>query len=483
MMIILKLFLLLLTSTVVADFPAPLDVVDLDLPPRERWVPAYKNALKRHGSWEYTGAPVFEFLNNFGTPEEWQQRNKTFVDIGMKVIGEEAVLESAGLADFVNTPDINANITIGALVFLQMFYELAMECTGVLAQTSHGTLHGRNMDIGLEVHNITSQVTWIKNGTKLFTSTQFLGYNGVHTGMRLRSKAGEGWSVQANERVTLVPGPYVGYKAASALMTVTSFALGATPVGQYLRQALTEHSTFNTAIPYLETEHLASPMYIILGGADNGQGMVLTRDRKGISRSNQFGGIIQQQFQGDKGPSWHFSEINNTTAPQFQYQSRCQTNWDPWVVETDAECLINMSNYPKWKTKLCDTMLRFGYNDSTCTDLCRLYSDGRKEGGTADLKWRLAAGKEANVDMIHSIMSNKTSRVLNGDTKITSVMNSRTEYYSTIVRQWNSEEEAAVKKQRRKDRDDLIQAGQIMVNVMLNWKDVTLLGKASLATT
>ena len=64
MMIILKLFLLLLTSTVVADFPAPLDVVDLDLPPRERWVPAYKNALKRHGSWEYTGAPVFEFLNN-----------------------------------------------------------------------------------------------------------------------------------------------------------------------------------------------------------------------------------------------------------------------------------------------------------------------------------------------------------------------------------------------------------------------------------
>ena len=225
-----------------------------------------------------------------------------------------------------------------------MFYELAMECSAVLAQTPAGTLHGRNLDIGLEVHNITAQVTWRKGGKDLFTSTQFLGYTGVHTGMRLRdasraaadSRRGRGsdggWSVQANERVTLVPGPFIGYKAASALLTVSSFGLGATPVGQYLRRALTEHATFDAAMPFLESTHLASPMYIIVGGADKGQGAVLTRDRKGVSRSNQFGWPIEEKFQGRAGPAWRFDTIAApAAAPASAFQARCHTNWDFWM--------------------------------------------------------------------------------------------------------------------------------------------------------
>ena len=64
---------------------------------------------------------------------------------------------------------------------------------------------------------------------------------------------------------------------------------GATPVGLYLRDALLSHPTLDTVLPYLERTHLASPMYLIIGGANDGKGMVLTRDRDGLATLDNFG--------------------------------------------------------------------------------------------------------------------------------------------------------------------------------------------------
>ena len=169
------LLLVLLVHGSEADFAAPSFTVDLDSPPRTRWTHVFEGFLKIHKKWAWTGGPAFAYLNHFGTPDQWYERNETLVKAGMKVLGEESVLESAGLVDYVNDPKINANITLGALCFFQMFYELAMQCTGVLAETAQGTIHGRNLDIGLEVHNITGQITFRRNGTDLFTASQFLG--------------------------------------------------------------------------------------------------------------------------------------------------------------------------------------------------------------------------------------------------------------------------------------------------------------------
>ena len=65
------------------------------------------------------------------------------------------------------------------------------------------------------------------------TSTQYLGYVGVHTGMSTH-----GWSVQANERVVLAPGPGIGYDKAILLLTAAAFLEGHKPVGWFLRHAL-----------------------------------------------------------------------------------------------------------------------------------------------------------------------------------------------------------------------------------------------------
>ena len=116
-------------------------------------------------------------------------------------------------------------------------------------------------DIGLPVQNITTQVNWKKHrgGKTIVTSTQFLGYLGIHTGNNNNNnnnptsfcntkqqnikhhnvgmRAG-GWSVQANERVVLSPGPIIGYQPAILLETVSAFLEGHEPVGKFLRETL-----------------------------------------------------------------------------------------------------------------------------------------------------------------------------------------------------------------------------------------------------
>merc|ERR1719231_1220069 len=108
-----------------------------------------------------------------------------------------------------------------------------MECTGILARDATGKVwHGRNMDVGLPVPNITAQVTWVRNAQELLVTTQYLGYTGVHTGMRRG-----GWSVQANERVVLEFGPW-GYQYSTLLSDAVALVEHHRPVGYFLRESL-----------------------------------------------------------------------------------------------------------------------------------------------------------------------------------------------------------------------------------------------------
>lgn len=75
--------------------------------------------------------------------------------------------------------------------------------------------------VGLPVQNLTAQVVWKRHGKAVLTTTQYVGYIGVHTGMR-----NDGWTVQANERVVLTPGPVIGYDKAILIDTAAAFLEG-----------------------------------------------------------------------------------------------------------------------------------------------------------------------------------------------------------------------------------------------------------------
>lgn len=199
---------------------------------------------------------MFDFIDTVFPTAVWREHDEELQRVATLIIGEEEAEELAGIVDAIKT-HTGHDIPLSELEFLQIFYEVLMECTGVLARDDKGGIyHGRNMDfVSFPLANVTAQVNWLKNGRPLFASTQYLGYAGVHTGMRIG-----GWSVQANERIVLAPGPKIGFQKGILLETVTAFLEGHQPIGKTLRGALTNASTFEEALPLLEHIPLASPV-------------------------------------------------------------------------------------------------------------------------------------------------------------------------------------------------------------------------------
>lgn len=64
-----------------------------------------------------------------------------------------------------------------------------------------------------------------------------------------------------------------------------------------------------------------------------------------------------------------------------------QTNWDPWINETQAQCIDCMAAFTPAQEELCEDYIRAFYGDKgKCDDLCQLYSDGRAEAATASME-------------------------------------------------------------------------------------------------
>ena len=118
-------------------FPAPRLNVSLDLPPSERWIPVLEALAERHGTWHYTGEAVFNYLHQFMSEDQWHRHNETLSLIGRHLLGEEIYEETRSIVTFANQPKFNANVTVGAACFFQIFYEIAMECTGESTATSN----------------------------------------------------------------------------------------------------------------------------------------------------------------------------------------------------------------------------------------------------------------------------------------------------------------------------------------------------------
>ena len=91
-----------------------------------------------------------------------------------------------------------------------------------------------------------------------------------------------------------------------------------------------------------------------------------------------------------------------------------------------------------------------------------------------DLAARMnAADQRATPEMVHAIMSNTTSRILNGITAFTSVMNSATGYYNTTVRATAGATAATpgavppTPQQQKSWEEGLVEAGRAMLQALL----------------
>ncbi|XP_033635772.1 N-acylethanolamine-hydrolyzing acid amidase-like [Asterias rubens] len=238
----------------------PRYVLNLDLPEEDRWQPILK-----HWDAELYRKYVESMLSKYSSNETAAL---------MEVIGEEIekYLPSPYAGEIRGIAK-HFKLKVGEMVFVNIFYDVSVGCTSIVAQDSQGSIwHGRNMDYSNSptLRNLSVIVDFQSNGKTLYTSTTFLGQTGTFTGQRP-----DAFTVSFNQRNqgTLVDDIIQIFKALVNDRTVfTSFQI---------RDVLSRKDTvsFEPALQRLANVPQTAPNYFIIGGMQPEEGAVVTKGR------------------------------------------------------------------------------------------------------------------------------------------------------------------------------------------------------------
>jgi hypothetical protein len=110
-------------------------------------------------------------------------------------------------------------------------------------------------------------VEFVRNQNVVFTATTWVGFVGMFTGMTNNLK--DGFSLSLNYRWC------DGY----SIWTFFSFLFQYEPIEFVLRNLLEKGVNFNEALKTLRTTPILSPCYLVLTGCNEGEGILITRDR------------------------------------------------------------------------------------------------------------------------------------------------------------------------------------------------------------
>ncbi|XP_066566990.1 N-acylethanolamine-hydrolyzing acid amidase [Amia ocellicauda] len=240
------------------DFSPPQFNISLDLPPEERWLSIAdhydKDYLKKYAEaiiekfipkWVHKAiSPVVESLENYmPQPYAGEMRGAS------KGFG-------CSLAD---------------VIVLNLAYEITAFCTSIVAQDINGNLyHARNMDYPFPaiLRNMTMDILYVRNGQVAYRGTTFAGYVGIWTGQ----SPGK-FTISGDERSQ-------GFWWENA---VAAFLMKNTPASWLMRNTLEEAEDFQEAVLRLSKVPLISDVYYIVAGVNPGEGVVVTRNRRGAA--------------------------------------------------------------------------------------------------------------------------------------------------------------------------------------------------------
>lgn len=283
---------------------APTFVINLDLPPSERWKElslAKKDEVYRiHVAFKdliggILGGRLLQLVDD-AMPDLLETLPWPFNE------------EMKALSDITGLP-------LGEVVLYNVFYEFFTVCTSIVAEDESGNLfHARNLDFGLFLGWDSANHTWAmteilrptvvtldfqRSGETVFKAAGFAGYLGVLTGVKKGS-----FSLTVNERFKL-NGGYIG---------IIEWLLGDRSqhwVGFLTRQLMENETSYDAAKKTLSSTRLLAPVYFILGGKDSGQAAIITRDRDSDKAD-----VLELSDTVDK---WFLLQTNydHWTAPPF----------------------------------------------------------------------------------------------------------------------------------------------------------------------
>ena len=163
----------------------------------------------------------------------------------------------------------HSGIPLPELVLANLVYELTAFCTSIVAVNNTGSIiHGRNLDYELadDLKELVIDVDFKRNGNTVYTGTTFAGYIGLLTAQKPNTV-----TVTLNQR-----------NEGNPLENILELLLnGSTLAGLAIRELLDSPDvSFLTAVHHLAYEaKFISPCYLVLGGVNGSEGVVITRGR------------------------------------------------------------------------------------------------------------------------------------------------------------------------------------------------------------
>ena len=190
-----------------------------------------------------------------------------------KYTQSEKYEEMMGIVDAIDSPDI----TIGRVVLLNSLYELESWCTSIIVQQTDGKIiHSRNLDFDNPdgMRKITYRANFVSKGEKVYDAVMFAGVTGVYTGMKKGA-----FSISENQR-------FPHEKDRGAIENLLMMFSGYKEISWVIRETFSLCDDYDCAYDHLKNTEINALGYIILAGTKPGEGVIISRNRKGAAHED-----------------------------------------------------------------------------------------------------------------------------------------------------------------------------------------------------
>jgi hypothetical protein len=270
-------------------------VVNLDLPPRERWkkVIAEKvDALKAL-------LDIIEVAFKLSQPKVTRE----LVDASMAGIENEYLEEMRGIAEA-------ANVSVSDVMMANMYYEisgvadtpldLSKSCTSIVTQNANKTIYfGRNQDYPPPFTLVMIHAVFEKGGVMQYEGTTFAGTIGLATAM-----VPKGWAASINARGNPKKGTAKGIDEA-----IAAAQRGASIFPIFIRKTMDSIGPhYNEAVLFMRANEMIMSGFIIMGGSHAGEGAILTKNAtSGLEGTDVFSIFSEPS---PAGGAWYVVQTN-----------------------------------------------------------------------------------------------------------------------------------------------------------------------------
>jgi acid ceramidase len=310
----LLLILIFLPSIYSCNNDLPHYIINLDLPPEERWahiIPNYNETILEVINTAYEELPwIFSGTIKYLAKTYFDQIPADIGDYGKEMIGISN----------------HSGINLYEVVLYNIFYEVFSLCTSVVTDNEHHDtiIHARNLDFGVLMEGIVPllkkisiSVSFTKNNKIIYRAHTFAGFVGIFTGMKPYK-----YSITINQRFAL-NGGFLG---------IIKWFRTKTPSWNSLivRDLLEGDYDYNYVVNTLSTVELIAPVYYIVGGINRNEGTLITRERndnlmpiflnssKYVFQTNHDHWIEPFYFDDRTTSGKHFLDNNNHTIDNIK---------------------------------------------------------------------------------------------------------------------------------------------------------------------